>query len=259
MSKLGTLQKKISELEKLAEKIQAQGIQLFEGIEFDNPNEDLTYRHLSRPLYNTPQAKEHRELIRDYDKWYISAHTLVEEYLPSSLGDFVAQYRTTVSGTNGVIEYINLDFYTSIINKPLLINDFFNRFEKQISIVLCIPSVIEIQEMSLRQLLSADLARTEIEEAEVLLAEKHYRASGAIAGVALELHLKTMCDINGIQYPPKATLEPLAQALYKEGKLDITEIKHVQYLASIRNKCSHPNSVSETEVKTLVESVKKLV
>ena len=78
-------------------------------------------------------------------------------------------------------------------------------------------------------------------------------------GVALELHLKTLCDINSVAYKPKATIEPLAQALYEAKILDITELKQVQYLASIRNKCSHPNVVAEAEIQSLIDGVKKLV
>ena len=127
------------------------------------------------------------------------------------------------------------------------------------SMLLSLPSVVEIKEMSLRELIAADVARTEIEQAELLLDSGFERAAGSIAGVALELHLKTLCDVNNVAYPPKATIEPLAQALYKDNKLDITEFKRIQYLASIRNKCSHPEPVSTKEVRNLIDGVKKLV
>lgn len=113
--------------------------------------------------------------------------------------------------------------------------------------------------MSLRELIGADVARTEIEQAELLLDSGFERAAGSIAGVALELHLKTLCYVNNVPYPPKANLKPLAQALYKDNKLDITEFKRIQYLASIRNKCSHPKPASTKEVRNLIDGVKKLV
>ena len=107
------------------------------------------------------------------------------------------------------------------------------------------PNIVEIKELSLRKLISVDVARTEIEQAEVLFASGFHRASGSIAGVALELHLKTLCDINSIVYKPKDTIEPLAQALYNAKILELIELKRIQYLASIRNKCSHPNNKVE--------------
>ncbi len=85
------------------------------------------------------------------------------------------------------------------------------------------------------------------------------RAAGSIAGVALELHLKTLCDVNGVSYSPKPTIETLVQALYKGKKLDVTDLKNIQYLGSIRNKCSHPEPVSAKEVQSLIGGVKKLI
>jgi HEPN domain-containing protein len=113
--------------------------------------------------------------------------------------------------------------------------------------------------MDLRELITADVARTEIEQAEILLDGGFERAAGSVAGVALELHLKTLCDVNGVSYPPKPTIETLVQALYKDKKIDITELKQIQYLGSIRNKCSHPEPVSAKEVQSLIDGVKKLV
>lgn len=52
--------------------------------------------------------------------------------------------------------------------------------------------------MGLRKIITADVAKTEIEQAEILLDSGFERAADSIAGVALELHLKTLCDVNGI-------------------------------------------------------------
>ena len=137
-----------------------------------------------------------------------------------------------------------------------------NGFEVQRSILLSVPSVAVIKELSLRKLITADLARTEIEEAELLFAGKHHRAAGSIAGVALELNLRTQCDINWVVYKPKDSIDPLTKALYAAGILDKTEMMHIQYLASIRNNCSHGNPsipVSEKDVEALIQGVKKII
>ena len=134
-----------------------------------------------------------------------------------------------------------------------------NSYETQRSILLSIPDVLEIKELSFRKIITTDIARTEIEQADLLLSNGFERAAGSIAGVALELHLKTLCDINNLTYPSKATIQPLLQALQKGSILDITEVKHIEYLASIRNKCSHPNAVTEQEVKALIDGVKKII
>jgi HEPN domain-containing protein len=157
------------------------------------------------------------------------------------------------------MEYLKLGVFSSFSYREGGISDFVNELETQLAILMSIPSVLEVKEMSLRELITADIARTEIEQAEILLENGFERAAGSIAGVALELHLKTLCDINGVSYKPKPTIEPLIQALYNEKKLDISEKKHLEYLGSIRNKCSHSEPVTEKEVKRLIEEVKKLI
>ena len=83
--------------------------------------------------------------------------------------------------------------------------------------------MFETKEFTLRRILSADLAAREIEQAEMLFENDFKRAAGAIAGVALELHLRTQCDVKGIPYKSTATLNTYIAALYKEQVIEITE------------------------------------
>jgi hypothetical protein len=72
------------------------------------------------------------------------------------------------------------------------------------------------------------------------------------------MHLKALCDLNGVAYKHKDTIEPLAQALSSAQKIELTELKKFIYLGGIRNDCAHPNEVSKDQVRTLIEQVKKL-
>ncbi|WP_052297243.1 HEPN domain-containing protein [Methanolacinia petrolearia] len=119
--------------------------------------------------------------------------------------------------------------------------------------------IVKIKEMSLRDIISASFVDREIEEAEYLFGKNHHRAAGALAGVALEQHLRTLCDKYQIDYGKKDTIEPLVQKLYKNNKLDSTQMKNIQHLASIRDKCDHPSEIKKEEVKELIERVKKIV
>ena len=158
----------------------------------------------------------------------------------------------------GVSTYFRLTTEFGITTLDDVINDFIKEFNEQISILVSIPAFVEVQEISLKKLISAEFTRTEIEEAENLLTAKYYRAAGALAGVALESYLKTLCSSYKINYLPKPSLDSMIQILYKNGKLDSTEMKYMQYLASIRNKCSHADNVLEADVRKLVESVRAL-
>jgi len=252
MISVNLLKKKVYELNSEAEVIQGLGIEVLEAAEYDDD-------YLRRPDYRTPEGDLQRETVQRYQRWYATSYRLVEEYIPEWVDAFKARFTSNTTGVNGVLDYLTLNTFTGYKHKEGAVSDYINDFDRQISILLSIPDAVEIKELNLRKLITADVARTEIEQAEVLFAGGFHRASGSIAGVALELHLKTLCDINGVDYKPKDTIEPLAQALYQAKLLDVTELKRIQYYASIRNKCSHPNSISEAEVQTLIEGGRKIV
>jgi hypothetical protein len=113
--------------------------------------------------------------------------------------------------------------------------------------------------LALRKIITADFIKTEIEQAEKLFTSGFHRPAGTIAGVALEKHLKTLCDMNGIHYSQEAAIQSVAQSLRTAGKISVTDLKLVTYLASIRNKCSHAQDVSADEIESLIEGVKKLL
>ncbi len=255
MVSVSFLKKKVEELRKEAEEIQKAGIKVLDAATLDG-------KILLRPDYSSPKGKLQREAAQRYQRWYTTSFRLVEEFIPEWLDTFIKYYKVSITsqgGANAVMDYLLLDTYSHFTTREDILADFENDFDRQISILLCIPDAVEIKELNLRKLISADVAQTEIEQAEILFAGGFHRAAGSIAGVALELHLKTLCDINSITYKPKATIEPLAQALYEAKLLDIIELKRVQYLASIRNKGSHSNTVAEAEIQSLIDGVKKLV
>ena len=193
-----------------------------------------------------------RDALRNFQIWYSSAYQLVKEYVPEQENDFKRNY-------NEVLDFIQLN--NSILdttNNQLIIDKFENVFEIQSGILLSIPFVAEIKEFSLRKILTADFMEMEIDQAELLFKSGFERAAGAIAGIALEKHLKTLCDINKVPYKYKDTIEPLAQALHSAGKIDSTELKKIIYLGGIRNDCAHPNDVSKDKIKALIEQVKKI-
>ncbi len=250
----GFLKKKVKELYREAVEIQEKGIEFLEAIEFD---EDIQIFY--RPDYRSSTGIMQRDLVKRYQRWYSTTFRLVEELMPEWRDTFVEHYKSPTYGVNGALDYLTFDFYMGTTSKETKIANFIKNLDIQIAILQSIPDAVEVKELNLRRVISADIAATEIEQAEILFATGFHRAAGSIAGVALELHLKTLCDINNVAYKPKATIEPLAQALYDAKLLDVTELKRIQYLGSIRNKCSHPNDVSEKEVQTLLDSVKKLV
>ena len=115
-----------------------------------------------------------------------------------------------------------------------------------------------IDEQNLRKILTSNFIESEIDQAELLFRNGFERAAGALTGVALEMHLKALCDLHEVAYHHKDTIEPLAQMLYSAHKIDQTDLKKFIYLGGIRNDCAHPNDISKDQVKALIEQVKKL-
>ena len=256
MSNLDTLKRKVNELNVLADKIVVMGVEIIQRSSIAGQTRS---GHLVWDTFTTEVRSLQREVIPIYQSWYNVGYQLIKEYLPDKVNEFVDSYQTQGMYKHGVFDYLQLRNGTENKDKNRIITHFIDALETQRSIVLSIPDVAEIKELNLRKIISADIARTEIEQAEILLASGYERAAGSIAGVALELHLRTLCDVNGVNYALKDTIDPLATALYKAGILDITELKRIQFLASIRNKCSHPNPISPIEIKDLIEDVKKLI
>jgi hypothetical protein len=256
MNSMDALKRKVDELQKQAEEIEALAVKLLEEAPFEATQHWSTFGLLD---YNSPLRPIQREVILKYQQWFSTSLQLVNEYIPEMVTKFNSCYAGPDNEHHRVLDYLRLGTSDYILTRGEVIAWFLRYFETQLSILLSIPPVAKVKEMDLRELITADVARTEIEQAEILLDGGFERAAGSVAGVALELHLKTLCDVNGVSYPPKPTIETLVQALYKDKKIDITELKQIQYLGSIRNKCSHPEPVSAKEVQSLIDGVKKLV
>jgi hypothetical protein len=202
-----------------------------------------------------------RDALREYQSWFSLGLQLVSEFLPEKAGEF-AFYYNNLQYPEGVLKFIQLRCFTCRGNKEEIKKEFNNSFELQRSILLSIPSVAEIKELSLRKLIASDFIDSELQEADYLFKNGFERCAGVLAGVALERYLKALCEMKKINYEYDATIEPLSQALYVANKIDLTDLKAFQHLGSIRNDCAHPKDVPEDELKgrakELIERVKKL-
>ena len=263
MTDIEIFRRKIDELEKIATEIEGITIELLKKVE-------LVYEPSPRGIISAfpknhwsklseDNQRQQRDVLRKYQRWYTVAQQLVKEYIPEKIEEFNHYYSSDKSGRQGVIDYIKFERPQWSNDKSKIIDAFWRAFEIQRGILLTVPDMIEIRQMNLRELISADYIDREIDEADHLYKAGHHRAAGALAGVALEQQLKTLCDKYTIEYQKKDTIEPLAQRLYKEDRIEGTQLKNIQYLASIRDKCDHASDVTSDEVKELIERLKKLV
>jgi hypothetical protein len=210
-----------------------------------------------------------RETSKLYEKWYSMALIFIKSYVPEKQKEFADYYKSseTFEGIKDMLQLFSTKKLPHVhgnkINhanfKSCVIVNFIYKFDQQRHILLTIPGIITIKELSIRGIIYATFIDREIDEARYLFDKKHFRAAGAIAGVALEQHLRYLCDKHNLEYRKKETIEPLVQKLYKNEKIDRTQMIEIQYLASIRDKCDHPSDVSQNEVKELIERIQKLL
>lgn len=248
---LDILGKQVKDLELLAKDIKGNGIYLLERVPF-NPK---SYNKVGGGNYTIPSGELkslQEKLFLDYQIWYTQTRHLVNDYVHERITEFDQIYLD-------VIKCLKLEGgWGGIYDKSVYINSWSNDFLNQLGILLSIPLVAEIKEKSLRNILTADIANSEIDEAEELYDEQHYRAAGAVAGVALERYLKTRCEVNSIEYKKENSIHSLAQLLYNHDPplIDATVLNHMDHLASIRKNCAHANQISDEKLR---KDVRRLI
>lgn len=104
-------------------------------------------------------------------------------------------------------------------------------------------------------------AAHELHTARTLLAQGQIRAAGAVAGVALELHLKHVARVQGISVRPYATIAQVQDTLRYAGLITRQQRKLIQKLAAIRNQCVHarPEPPSYSRVAKLIQGIEQLM
>ena len=135
--------------------------------------------------------------------------------------------------------------------------------KKQIAILTSIRTRLRSAIANVGNLLQSDLFESELEAADALKKAGHFRAAGVLAGVTLEAHLSGRVVDLGVPWPTrkKRTLSNLTLAMYGDGRIDLTQKKHLDWLADIRNKCAHKKKEEPTqeEVEDILKGVKKVI
>lgn len=191
-----------------------------------------------------------REIRKKYEIWFEVCRQIVSEYSDKT-DIFEEQY-----------EYVMEFFSFPKERRGGIKSKFVDEFDIQVNILNTIVPIIELKEKSFKQMITGDLIHSELEQAEILYTYEFIRPAGVIAGIALERYLKTVCELNDIELDSNATLNPIATKLYKSDKVplfDVTFLKSIEYLTSIRNKCSHPKvEPKKHEVRELLDNTKKI-
>ena len=112
--------------------------------------------------------------------------------------------------------------------------------------------------------ISYEFIADEYEQAELLYESDFYRTAGVIAGVALERHVKTLCESHSVEVEKNSPNKRIANfsdyinTLKKAGIINEVKRKEFEFLYGIRTSCSHADDVNKDDIKRLLERGKEI-
>jgi hypothetical protein len=178
------------------------------------------------------------DILGEYELWYNSAHPLVQEYLPDRIEEFEDANKKIRKCLEIDLKYLDNHDITGI---GALKSKIASGTKLQISLVKSIPDRVETEQLKARRSVSSNIVTNEVEKAKELFDDGNIRASGVIAGVALERHLLTLCESSEkeLDFGYMDGITSLAQELSNANEISDDEQRNLEYLAGIRNNCSH--------------------
>lgn len=111
---------------------------------------------------------------------------------------------------------------------------------------------------SIRNLVQAELAGNEIDQARELLQSGYSAPAAVVAGVVLENTLRSLCAKRAL---PVGGMERMNADLAKVGEYNVLVQKKVTSLAAVRNSAAHGKTSEYTneDVKNLIDEVERFV
>lgn len=204
-------------------------------------------------LDNDVVTKIKKSSFRDhYQKWYNASLAAIKQLLPDRVKDFVSSYHIDSKKEKSISSYGIEDYLLGITLTAFSqeSNYGFIRhiFDLQYEIVCSLSARLDSSLFEMRQLVEADLFDSEIDSAAMLAKKGFYRGAGAICGVVLEKHLKTVINAHGLKIAKKnPSLNDLNELLKDNSIIDISQWRHLQLLADIRNLCDHDKPAEPTK------------
>ena len=201
-----------------------------------------------------------------YQKWYNASLAAIKQLLPDRVVDFVSAYHIDVKKDKNITNYgiedyllgLSLTAYSAENNHGYIIS----KLKLQYQIVCSLPDRLDSTLFDIKQLMESDLFESEVDAAEQLTKKGFLRGAGAICGVVLEKHLKTVAAAHAIKIVKKTpTINDLNEMLKINNVIDVAQWRHLQYLGDIRNLCDHDKKKEPTKenLEDLISGVRKVL
>lgn len=110
--------------------------------------------------------------------------------------------------------------------------------------------------VSVRNLVQAEIADSELDQARELLKSGYISAAAVVAGVVLETTLRTLCSSQGI---PHGKLDKMNADLAKASQYNGLMQKRITSLAAIRNSAAHGNTgdFTDADVSSMISDIER--
>jgi hypothetical protein len=203
------------------------------------------------------------EFSRSYQAWYTKSIKLISVLAPDRLKEFQDFYHPDPKRKGiDIITYRIQDFINGFGPR----NNSFGEASynpKELALIYLTNQILILNSLTSRiDGVLADIEATLIagvQDAELATAETlkkvSLRAAGALAGVILEGHLQRVVSNHGIKIAKKnPTVADMNEPLKQAGVYDVITWRKVQYLADIRNLCSHKKD-QEPSVEQITELI----
>lgn len=208
------------------------------------------------------------KLISEYTAWYTEALPVVRALLPDRVAEFISLYNTSSSSASRSDTYSIQDYLTNVRRFRTGSNWLeqasavvMAKLTTQISILDSVRLRLDSILADIKGILQADLFDSELDAARDLLKNGHLRASGVIAGVVLEGHLKKVCLDHGLKVDKNPTISTLNDTLKDGGVMGLPQWRRIQLIGDLRNLCSHKKDREPTDddVQELLSGVDKVI
>lgn len=224
-----------------------KGLKLFEAIQTQGDEAEKKYRYFRA----------------NYEIWYSKALPVIRQLLPDRLNDFTMQYQDR--------NRKKLDAGTYTISDALRgVTSSYGSYDytcaamcvfRQVAMVKSCENTFDSRLNEIQTVLQADIFDSEIEAAKHLVTRGFLRAAGAICGVVIEKHLKTVCESRGLTIKKKNPSIAEYNDTLKDNAYDTIEWRRIQRLGDIRNLCDHNKDREPTkeEVEELISGTDRVI
>lgn len=194
------------------------------------------------------KSKDIYSISYEYERWYSKALVVVRQLVPERIDDFVGCYKYAGKSDRGKDVVSSFRVSDALAGKVVKqygdiiagMGSTYAYFDTQCSILKSAHDRIESSLYEIKQIIQADLFDSEVEAAKELNKKGFSRAAGAMAGVVLEKHLKTVLNAHSLTLSKKnVCINDYNQKLKDESVIDVPTWRFIQRLGDLRNLCDH--------------------